>query len=126
MTRVVSESLVKFSNSQCYPFLINVNKADDNMPTATEVEKRVAAIFTALPVEYNSVRSHLKRLEEKVHPQGTIYEQGTFSSNGRSWDLGIAEIGEGNEQAALEVERAIQYFKPGVVFFVGVAGESKM
>lgn len=82
-------------------------------------------IFTALPVEYNAVRDHLENLEEKVHPQGTIYERGIFSSNDQEWDVGIAEIGQGNEQAALEVERAIQYFNPSIAFFVGVAGGVK-
>lgn len=97
----------------------------DNIPAITETKKCFAVIFTALPVEYKAVRSHLKFLEEKVHPQGTIYEQGIFSSSGQSWNVGIAEIGEGNEQTALEVERAIQYFNPRIILFVGVAGGVK-
>ncbi|AKB27678.1 hypothetical protein MSSIT_0959 [Methanosarcina siciliae T4/M] len=95
------------------------------MPGFTEIKNHVAVIFTALPVEYNAVREHLKCLEENVHPQGTIYEQGIFSSSNQSWEVGIAEIGEGNEQAALEVERAIQYFNPSIILFVGVAGGVK-
>lgn len=95
------------------------------MPAIKEVEKPVAVVFTALPVEYKAVRSHLECIAEKEHPQGTIYEQGIFLSNGQSWDVGIAEIGEGNEQAALEVERAIQYFNPRIILFVGVAGGVK-
>ena len=84
-----------------------------------------AVIFTALPVEYKAVRDHLKCLEEKLHSQGTIYERGIFSSNDQEWDVGIAEIGQGNEQTALEVERAIQYFNPNIILFVGVAGGIK-
>lgn len=95
------------------------------MQATTEVEKPVAVIFTALPVEYTAVRSHLKKIEEIVHPKGTIYEKGIFSSNGQSWDVSIVEIGEGNEQTALEVERAIQYFNPIIILFVGVAGGVK-
>lgn len=95
------------------------------MPTTTEIEKPVAVIITALPVEYNAVRSHLTNIKEQVHPQGTIYEKGIFSSNGQSWDVAIAETGEGNEQTALEVERAIQYFNPRIILFVGVAGGIK-
>lgn len=100
----------------------------DNPLTEGRTEDRDlprAVIFTAIPVEYKAVRDHLEHLEEKEHPCGTIYEQGIFSSNGREWNVGIVETGPGNEQAALEVERAIQYFNPNIIFFVGVAGGVK-
>jgi S-layer protein (TIGR01567 family) len=101
-------------------------RIEADMPAATEVEKLVAVIFTALPVEYKAVRSHLECIEEKMHPtKGTIYDQGIFTSNGRSWKVVIAEIGKGNVQVALEVERAIEFFKPNIVLFVGVAGGIK-
>jgi nucleoside phosphorylase len=96
------------------------------MPTATEVEEHIAVVFTALPVEYKAVKSHLECIEEKMHPtKGTIYDQGVFTSNGRSWKVVIAEIGKGNVQVALEVERAIEFFKPSIILFVGVAGGIK-
>ena len=84
-----------------------------------------AVILTALPVEYLAVRAHLKALQEEVHAQGTIYERGIFSANGREWEVGIVEIGAGNVGAALEAERAIAHFKPDVILFVGVAGGIK-
>lgn len=80
-----------------------------------------AVIITALPVEYLAVRAHLSELREVTHPQGTIYEQGQFAANKQMWDVGIVEIGAGNVGAALEVERAIAYFNPEVVLFVGIA-----
>lgn len=85
-----------------------------------------AVILTALPVEYQEVRAHLTNLHEEIHPRGTIYERGTFfSSKNRSWDIGIAEIGKGNTCAARESERAISYFQPHTVLFVGIAGGLK-
>lgn len=82
-------------------------------------------ILTAIPVEYRAVRSHLTKVHEERHPQGTIYERGTFSSPGQSWDVLIGEIGAGNPTAALEAERAINFFQPAIILFVGVAGGRK-
>ncbi|NES22582.1 MAG: tetratricopeptide repeat protein [Symploca sp. SIO3E6] len=84
-----------------------------------------AVILTALPVEYLAVRKHLIELEEKEHPQGTIYEQGKFVAQGQTWEVGIAEVGAGNSGAAVEAERAIAYFQPNILFFVGIAGGIK-
>ncbi|MEQ8467417.1 phosphorylase family protein [Coleofasciculus sp. E1-EBD-02] len=84
-----------------------------------------AVILTAIPIEYRAVRAHLTNLEEEIHPEGTIYERGNFLSNGQSWQIGIVEIGAGNAEAAVETKRAIDYFKPTVVLFVGVAGGIK-
>ena len=83
-----------------------------------------AVILTALPVEYEAVRAHLKDMQEKVHV-GTLYELGHFQSGDQSWEVAIAEIGMGNPGAASAAERAIAYFKPQLVLFVGVAGGLK-
>jgi nucleoside phosphorylase len=85
-----------------------------------------AVILTALSVEYLAVRDHLTDLHEETHPQGTIYERGRFIvSEEQAWEIGIVEIGPGNVGAALEAERAIAYFSPDVLLFVGVAGGIK-
>ncbi|MBE9082831.1 NACHT domain-containing protein [Tolypothrix sp. LEGE 11397] len=84
-----------------------------------------AVILTALPVEYLAVRPYLTNLQEEMHPQGTIYERGKFIANGQAWEVGIAEVGAGNAGAAVEAERAIAYFKPEILFFVGIAGGIK-
>jgi tetratricopeptide (TPR) repeat protein len=84
-----------------------------------------AVILTALPVEYLAVRAYLTNLQEEIHAKGTIYERGQFAVEGQTWDVGIVEIGAGNSGAALEAERAIAYFNPNVILFVGVASGIK-
>jgi nucleoside phosphorylase len=84
-----------------------------------------AVILTALPVEYLAVRKFLTGLREVVNPLGTVYEQGVFAGEGFEWSVGIAEVGAGNAGAAIEAERAIGFFKPDVLLFVGIAGGLK-
>jgi nucleoside phosphorylase len=84
-----------------------------------------AIVITALPVEYNAVIKHLHDLKEKEHSAGTIYEIGKFSSETQDWDVAVIQAGMGNPRAAFETERAITFFKPSHVIFVGVAGGLK-
>ncbi|MEM9485302.1 MAG: 5'-methylthioadenosine/S-adenosylhomocysteine nucleosidase, partial [Cyanobacteria bacterium P01_F01_bin.116] len=84
-----------------------------------------AVILTALRVEFEAVRAFVINSHEVEHPAGNIYEQGTFTANGRTWDIGIAEVGMGDSVAALETERVISFFDPQVILFVGVAGGIK-
>jgi nucleoside phosphorylase len=84
-----------------------------------------AVVLTALPVEYLAVRKFLTDLREVVNPLGTVYEQGVFADDGFDWEVGIAEVGAGNAGAAIEAERAIGFFKPDVLLFVGIAGGLK-
>ena len=84
-----------------------------------------AVILTAIRIEYMAVCAHLSDLREEIHPNGTIYERGQFSIGGQEWEVGIVQTGAGNSPAAMEAERAIAYFKPNVILFVGVAGGIK-
>ena len=86
---------------------------------------RRVVILTAIPVEYQAVRAHLTKLRQEMHPSGTIYERGDFITNDQSWDVLIVQTGAGNANAAVETVRAIEYFKPSLVLFVGVAGGLK-
>lgn len=97
-------------------------EVDDQQPQATT---RSAIILTALPVECNAVVDHLSNIRQEVHKEGTVYECGRFSSAGQIWDVGVAEVGAGNSSAAVEAERAVGYFSPEVMLFVGVAGGVK-
>ncbi|MGR3278932.1 phosphorylase family protein [Acaryochloris marina NIES-2412] len=98
----------------------------ENMPVGK------AVILTALPVEHKAVEAHLLPFDsstcllENIHPETkTIYTRGQFKTNACIWDVNIAQINMGNENAALETGRAISYLKPDVILFVGVAGGIK-
>jgi 5'-methylthioadenosine/S-adenosylhomocysteine nucleosidase len=78
-------------------------------------------IITALPLEFQAVKGFLKNCQEIEHPHGNVYETGKY----QNWEVELVEIGQGNAKAAAETERAIEFFKPEYVFFVGVAGGIK-
>jgi nucleoside phosphorylase len=84
-----------------------------------------AAIFTAIPVEYKAVSTHLSDLQEEKMMVETACERGIFVANNRVWDVMIVETGAGTTKTAAETVRAIERFEPMVVIFVGVAGGLK-
>lgn len=80
---------------------------------------------TALQLEFDAVKSYLTDIKSVKHPEtGTYYDKGTFINN-NSCEVFIVEAGAGNSRAAEETSRAISFFKPDYVFFVGVAGGIK-
>ncbi len=85
---------------------------------------RHAVIITAIGVEYDAVRTHLASLRQKRH-KGSIYQQGIFETEHNRWVVSIFESGMGNADAAIQSERAINYFHPVLILFVGVAGGLK-
>jgi len=88
-----------------------------------DVERKTAVILTAIDVEYNAVKGFLQNYSEENHPStGSIYGTGTF---GQSWNVKVVETEAGNQNAAIEAQRAIEYYKPEYVFFIGLAGGLK-
>jgi nucleoside phosphorylase len=85
-------------------------------------DARTAVIMVVLSVEYSAVRAFLHDLVERVHPSGTVYEQGFFESNGAKWRVVLGQTGMGNSIAAIETARALDAFQPDLAVFVGVAG----
>lgn len=82
-------------------------------------------ILTAIKEEYLAVRSHLKEIVE-ADRNDTNYEAGIFDFQGREVaKVFIRECGPKNTTASQETERAIQYFHPDAMFFVGIAGSRK-
>jgi nucleoside phosphorylase len=85
-----------------------------------------AAVFTVLPVEYQAARRHLSNIEEETH-DGNVYQKGGFAATQQGqWEILLVQlVGAGNVGAAVEVQRAISYFHPDVIIFIGVAGGLK-
>ncbi len=83
-------------------------------------------ILTALEVEREAVESYLKNKTLETHPNtGTDYINGTYSKGDIKLNIIIGRTDQTNVNAALETERALEYFKPTYVFYVGVAGGLK-
>lgn len=82
-------------------------------------------ILTAIQEEYNAVKKHLHNIKD-ADQNNTAYEVGIFIFNGiEIAKVIIRECGARNTTAAQESERAIQYFRPNCMFFVGIAGSRK-
>lgn len=88
-----------------------------NLPTVV--------ILTAIKEEYEAVRSHLLEVVE-LDRNDTSYEMGIFEFNKKEIaKVAIRECGAKNTIASQETERAIQYFNPDAMLFVGIAGSRK-
>lgn len=83
-------------------------------------DKRTVIMLTALDVEYQAVRRHLRDIERHRHGTGTLFESGTV--DGSACRVVLCLTGVGNTTAAVAAERAIREFSPAAVMFVGVAG----
>lgn len=83
-----------------------------------------AVVLTAIEVEFLAALEYLTDTREEMY-HGTIYERGTFVGGNWRWDVGVGQIGAGNAASAAAVERAITYFRPEIILFVGVAGGVK-
>jgi 8-oxo-dGTP diphosphatase len=77
-------------------------------------------LLTALDVEYDEVCAGLHDVRTQVHPAGTRFEVGRIGATGPL--VALTLTGKGNLPAGTLTERAITYFSPTAVIFVGVAG----
>ncbi len=104
-------------HSVTIPVLSNENSMRADLPTVI--------ILTAIKEEYMAVREHLNEVVD-ADKNDTSYEAGLFQFNGKEIaKVVIRECGAKNTNAAQETERAIQYFKPDMILFVGIAGSRK-
>jgi nucleoside phosphorylase len=84
-----------------------------------------ALVLTAIQQEYLAVRKHLTDLSEVVSDQGDIYESGVFHGRHHHWRVMIAQTGPLQASASATSTRSINYWKPDVAIFCGVAGGLK-
>ncbi len=107
----------KPSHSFSIPALSMEESVRANLPTVV--------ILTAIKDEYMAVREHLNETVD-ADRNDTSYEAGLFQFNSNEIaKVVIRECGAKNTNAAQETERAIQYFKPDMILFVGIAGSRK-
>ena len=85
-----------------------------------------ALILTALDVEFEAVAEHTVFQNEIEDPvTGLVYDEAKFDSDNQSWTIFIAEIGAGNVNASNVSSRAVDFLKPDLMIFLGVAGGIK-
>ncbi|MDX2682418.1 5'-methylthioadenosine/S-adenosylhomocysteine nucleosidase [Streptomyces sp. NY05-11A] len=85
--------------------------------------KPTVVVLTALALEYAAVRAHIADRREDVHPDGTRVEIGRL--DGTSWQVALAELGEGVSNASAMTTQLINWLRPQAVLFVGIAGSLK-
>ena len=119
----------RFNVDEVRAALSSDDAGSDREGTTIEVQQArspaTAVILTALPVEYNAVRSRLEPCQPVRPEGGTRFRVGQFAGTYIDWEVAVAEIGEGNIGAAIGAVKAIDHFNPDLVLFVGVAGGLK-
>ena len=83
-------------------------------------EKPRVVILTALDVEYEEVLAGLSNVHPQRHPAGTRFDIGRIGTAGPL--VALTLTGKGNLPAGTLTERAITFFSPNAVIFVGIAG----
>lgn len=96
-----------------------------NMPQSKQNDLPTVVILTAIQEEYLAVKEHLTNVVDGDR-NNTDYEIGIFEYNGKGIaNVIIRECGAKNTTASQETERAINYFNPNMMMFVGIAGSRK-
>jgi nucleoside phosphorylase len=76
-------------------------------------------------LEFNAAKRHVENTQLVTHDNGTLYEEGVFRAGDSNVPVLLCQTGAGNTRAAFETERAIGFFQPSHVLFIGVAGGLK-
>lgn len=100
-----------------------------NIKTNSNMSNRnglpTVVILTAIKEEYLAVTKHLPDRVDHIQ-NSSHYQKSIFKYNNKAIaNVVIRLCGQTNLAAARETERAIQYFKPNMMLFVGIAGSWK-
>lgn len=83
-------------------------------------------VLTALSIERDAVIRYLSNVKLEKHPEvDTDYHRGFFVTPSGNINVLVGRTDQTNTNAAMETERALQYYKPSHAFYVGVAGGLK-
>ncbi|MFG2439639.1 SAV_2336 N-terminal domain-related protein, partial [Streptomyces sp. NPDC048508] len=106
------------------------DQATQDVATKAEVRRRelphptgTALLLTALPEEYNAVRTHLVNTEEIIHPNGTRVELGQLEDT--AWNVALADLDVGTLTNASLTTQIVDWLNPETVLFVGIGGGLK-
>ncbi|MFD4602244.1 nucleosidase [Streptomyces sp. NPDC058464] len=81
----------------------------------------LAAVITTVPAEYESMRSHLPNLRDRIAgDHGLRIEVGALPGSG--WQVALAESGEFGAPFAPLVNDIVHALHPDALLFVGIAG----
>lgn len=76
--------------------------------------------------ERQIILKHLNEVKEARHPiTGTDYYEGRYGPNDKSFKIVLVRTDQTNVNAGIETERALSYYNPSHIFFVGIAGGLK-
>jgi nucleoside phosphorylase len=92
-------------------------------PVSQDAKPKIV-ILTAIKEEYMAVREQLSAVVED-DKDDTKYEIGYFIFEDVEIRVVIRECGKSNSIASQETEKAINYYKPSCLLFVGIAGSRK-
>ncbi len=81
-------------------------------------------ILTPIEIEYRSIRLLLNDLEKK-YKEGLLYEIGQFQGKNHKYTIALRLTGSKNAKVALAAEKAVQHWRPEMVWLLGVAGGVK-
>lgn len=103
----------------------NITGVFDKVKELAESAVSTVVFVTALDVECKAVIKAMGA-SEPVPCGGTVYRIGEYvTPNKLRWRVVVAEVGKGQENAGIETEKVLSFFRPIYAFFIGVAGGRK-